>query len=102
MTILSSRPDKIILPSDQDFIRAATPAINVVQWLSTMTRFHDDHPASIRAGLELIEEALDCMVLWDFNVIPIPSLIAFLSYDVAVKGIPGPFVCFRTKFAIQP
>lgn len=103
MPTLSSRPNAPTssTPTQQDVIDAAQPSINILMWLTNKIKFSDDRPATIAAAVDVIEEALDCMAIYDYAVLPIPSAARFLAFDVAVKPLDvGAFVFFQVRFHV--
>lgn len=84
-------------------LEAAQPSINLVGWLGRTLKFRDDHPTTIRAAANVVEEALECMVLEDYAVVPAPGPMTHLVYDVAVQPLPmHALVYFKVSFLIQP
>lgn len=82
-------------------MEAAQPSINIVTWLGRTMKFQDDHPRTIRAALGVIEEALECMVLEDYAVLPIPASAKHLAYEVAVQPLQyHALVYFKVQFDI--
>jgi hypothetical protein len=103
MTVLSSRPVVSATITEQQVLDAARPAINLVHWIASMIRFPDDSPTAVRAAAQTVEDALECLLLPDYAVIPTPGFMGQLHYDVAVKPIEGAqFVAFQVRFDIQP
>ena len=103
MTVLSSRASVAPVLTQQQVLEAARPAVNLINWISSMMKFPDDSPTAVRAAAQTIEDALECLLLPDFAVIPTPGYIGQLHYDVAVKPVEGaPFVMFQVRFDIQP
>jgi hypothetical protein len=103
MAVLSSRPAPSTVPTQQEVLDAARPAVNLVIWLSGMIRYPDDSIAAVRGGLQTIEDALECLMLPEVAVMALPGTMNTLVYNVAVRPLPnGPFVGWHASFKIQP
>lgn len=103
MAMLTSRKPASSTLTKEQVLAGAKPAVNVVNWIATMIQFPDDSPSTVRVAARTLEEALECMMLADFAVIPTPGLQHTLHYDVGVKPFAdGPFVAFQVQFRVQP
>lgn len=103
MASLSSRQPVPTGPTQQEVLDAAKPAVNLIHWIASMIQFPDDSPRAVRAAAQTVEDALECLLLPDYAVMPIPGFMGTLHYNVAVKPIAGgPFVGFQIVFRIQP
>jgi len=105
MTKLTSRPDPLPpIPTKYDLLEAAKPAVNILTWVSQRVVYPDDSSHSISTAFDMIEEALECLMLPDFVVMAAPSpSYRELHYDVAVKPLrDAPFVSFKVIFRVQP
>jgi hypothetical protein len=103
MPTLSSRPNTPQVTTQQMVLEAAQPSINLVSWLGRTLKFKNDHPTTIRAAANVIEEALECMVLVDYAVAPAPGPATHLVYEVAVQPLHvSALAYFKVSFLIQP
>ena len=103
MAMLTSRKPASSTLTQEQVLAGARPAVNLVHWIATMIQFPDDTPYTVRVAASTIEEALDCLMLADYAVIPTPGFQHSLHYDVGVKPFEnGPFVAFQVQFRVQP
>lgn len=104
MATLSSRPtppSSSTTPSHQDVLKAAQPSINLLHWLTQRMKFDDNSIATVAAATDVLEEALECMEVDDYAVMPIPSLRNHLTFDIALKPLDvGAFVFFQVHFQV--
>jgi len=101
MAILTSRPVKV--PSQQELSRLVDPAIGVLRVVCNLVVFTDDTPASIKDGMDIVEETLDAFKFDHVVVMAAPSYSYELVYDCAVRPIHGaPYISFKAIFKVRP
>jgi hypothetical protein len=105
MAKLTSRQTSTVpVINDYSILKACTPSINLLNWVSGRMLLPDDSQKTISGTHLLIEEALDCMVLTDYVVMSAPSVsILELYYDVALQPFDfGPYLSVKVKFRVRP
>jgi len=101
MAVLTSRPEKV--PSAQDLTRLVDPAVRVLKVVCNLVVFTDDTPASVRDGLEIVEETLEAFQFAHVVVMSAPSYSYELVYDCAVQPVQGStYVSFKAIFKVRP
>ena len=102
MAILTSRPVKV--PSQQELARLVDPAIRVLVVVCGLIVFTDDTPASIKDGMDIVEDTLAAFKFDHVVVMASPSSSIYeLVYDCAVRPVPGSsYISFKAVFKVRP
>lgn len=102
MTYLTSRPEYIHAPTNEEIAVAAAPAINLLTWLSSMLAFSSNDMHMPHQAKKIITDALDCLNLPDYSVVHKTGAVDWLNFSVALKPLHGGgFYVFTASFRVR-
>lgn len=104
MPILTSRPPSKQAPSTKDLMALVTPAVDVLNLLTSLIIYTNDSKKSVLDAQTMVQDALDCFRFNDTVVMAVPSHYSYeLVYDIAVQPLPeSSYISFKVAFQVRP